>query len=212
MPAQSQGGPGILQQVSPISETYPGAVKQKTPGSPWLYSEETGDIVGVKDPDSSEFYWQRSPLLGVFMDLTTQSDGATPLAMTFNTPTFERGIRVVDGSKIYVDRTAMYCFQLSVHLDNSDSQAHTFSMWGKLNGENLENSRFIYTVPSSHGGVSGTLIPSQNFFVPMAAGDYIEIMWSTDSALVTIATHAAETSPAKPAAPALLLTVDEVAA
>lgn len=186
--------------------------RQKYQGAPWLYDETTGDIVGVKDPDGSEFFFQRVPYLGVFTDMTDQTDGSGAVAMTFDTAAIERGIRLVDDSKIYADRTGLYNWQLSVHLHNVDSQAHYFELWGKKNGVDIPNSRFIYSVPSSHGGVPGTIIPSQNFFIQMNAGDYVQIFWATDDTDVTIAHHDAEVSPARPAAPSLLLTVCEVAA
>lgn len=188
--------------------------RQKYGGAPWLYDESTGDIVGVKDPDGSEFFFARSPDMGLFFDDTNQTDGGAGTAMEFSTAVLERGITMVDSTKIYVRRSAWYNWQLSVHIDNADSQAHTFDLWGKLNGDDIPNSRFVYTVPSSHGGNPGTLIPSQNFYIYMSAGDYVEIHWSSDDGVnVQITHHAAETSPySKPAAPSLLLTVNEVAA
>jgi hypothetical protein len=186
------------------------SVRQKYGGSPWLYDEATGDIVGVKDPDGSEFLWSRRSYLGLFYDTTNQTDGSGAVPMSFNTAAIEQGIRIVDGTKIYADRAGIYNWQLSVHLHNVDSQAHYFELWGKKNGIDIPNSRFIYSVPSSHGGSPGTIIPSQNFFIPMNANDYVQIYWATDNVDVTIAYHAAETSPAKPAAPSLLLTVDEI--
>jgi hypothetical protein len=112
-------------------------------------------------------------------------------------------------TQIQVDRDALYEWQLSVHLHNSDSQAHRFELWGRVNGADIANSRFIYSVPSSHGGDPGALIPSQNFWLALKAGDYVEILWETDDAAVTIAYHAAETG--KPVSPSLLLTVKEIA-
>lgn len=180
------------------------------PNSAFLYHSDTDDIVGVRDPDGSEFYWQRAPRLGLFFDTSTQTDGAGAVAMEFGTQAISRGVSVVDDSKIYVDRAGIYEFQLSTHIHNADSQAHTFELWGKLNGSDIENSRFIYSVPSSHGGVPGALIPSQNFWLQLNAGDYVQIMWEADDANVTIAYHAAEAG--KPISPSLLLTVKEIAA
>jgi lysophospholipase L1-like esterase len=49
------------------------------PGKPWLYDAETGDIIGVKDPDGSEQYFATSrepipagavPVVGQFNELT----------------------------------------------------------------------------------------------------------------------------------------------
>ena len=178
-------------------------------GSTFLYDDTTDDLVGVRDPDGSDFLWLRQPRLGAFFDTTTQTDGSGAVPMTFSTQAVSRGVRVEDGSKIYVDRAAFYEWQLSVHIHNDDSQAHTFTLWGRLNGVDIPNSRFIYSVPSSHGGTPGALIPSQNFWLALAAGDYVEIVWEADSAQVTIAFHAAEAG--KPVAPSLLLTVKEIA-
>lgn len=33
------------------------STRQKSQGSPWLYAETDGDLVGVKDPDGSELFW-----------------------------------------------------------------------------------------------------------------------------------------------------------
>jgi hypothetical protein len=184
------------------------SVRQRS-NSNFLYDADTSDIVGVRDPDGSEFYWQRAPRLGVFFDTGNQTDGSGAVAMTFGTQSISRGVRVEDSSKIYVDRAAIYEFQLSVHIHNVDSQAHSFELWGKLNNVDIPNSRFIYSVPSSHGGTPGALIPSQNFWLPLNAGDYVQIMWETDDADVTIAYHPAEEG--KPISPSLLLTVKEIA-
>lgn len=182
-------------------------------GQTFLY-DDNDDIVGIRDIDGSEFYFARKPDLGVFFDTSNQSAfGGFVSTMFFNTAVIERGVRLVNSltSKLYVDRAGLYNWHLSVHLHNTDSQAHFFELWGRKNGVDIPNSRFIYTVPSSHGGQPGTIIPSQNFWLQLAAGDYVEIMWMSDNAGVTIAYHAAEEGPpAKPAAPSLLLTVDRI--
>jgi hypothetical protein len=184
-------------------------VRQKYQGAPWLYDDTTGDLVGVKDPDGSEFYWQRVPRLGVFFDTSSQTDGSGLVAMTFNTQAMSRGVSVVDGSKIVADRAGLYEFQLSTHIHNSDTQSHTFELWGRVNGVDIPNSRFIYSVPSKHGSTPGALIPSQNFWLALNAGDQVQVMWMAENAAVTIAYHAAETG--RPVSPSLLLTVKEIA-
>jgi hypothetical protein len=174
-------------------------------GTPFVY-DDTGDIAGLRDPDGSELYLV--PRIGVMFDTTTQTDGSGAVPMAFNTEALSRGVTLVEGSKIYVDRTAIYEWQLSVHVHNDDSQAHTFELWGRVNGVDIPNSRFIYSVPSKHGSTPGAIIPSQNFWLALNAGQYVQIMWATDDPLVTIAYHAAEAG--KPVSPSLLLTVKEI--
>jgi hypothetical protein len=177
-------------------------------GSAFLYDDTTDDLVGVRDPDGSEFLWARAPRLGVFFDTTDQTaTGTTP--MTFGTQALSRGVTRVDNSKIYVDRAGIYEFQLSPHIHNTDNQSHIFELWGRVNGTDIANSRFIYSILARHAGNPGTLIPSQNFLLALNAGDYVQIVWATDDAGVTIAYHAAESG--KPVSPSLLLTVKEIA-
>jgi hypothetical protein len=184
-------------------------VRQRS-NSTFLYDDVSSDIVGVKDPDGSEFYWARAPRLGAFFDTSNQTDGSGAVAMTFNNTAISRGVTLVDSSKIYVDRSGLYEFELSPHVHNEDSQAHLFELWGKLNNVDIPNSRFIYSVPSKHGSNPGALIPSQNFWLALNAGDYVQIMWEASDADVTIAYHVAEAG--KPISPSLLLTVKEIAA
>jgi len=176
-------------------------------GTAFIYDDATGDIVGLRDPDGSDLFLV--PRLGVFFATNSQTDGSGAVPMTFTTQALSRGVTLVDSSKIYVDRDGVYEFQLSTHIHNTDSGSHTFELWGRLNGADIANSRFIYSVPSKHGSTPGALIPSQNFWLALKAGDYVQILWETDNVAVTITYHAAEEG--KPVSPSLLLTVKEIA-
>jgi len=188
------------------------SARQKYAGTPWLYDESTGDIVGVKDPDGSEFFFARVSNVGLFYDLTNQASNTSGKALTFSNAGIESGVRLVDSSKIYVDRTGLYNFHLSVHVHNNTTNFDYFEIWGRLNGADIPNSRFMYSCPGRHGSDDGTIIPSQNFWLNLNQGDYVEIYWSASVSGVSVAYHEAEASPARPAAPSLLLTVSEVAA
>jgi hypothetical protein len=176
-------------------------------GTPFIYDDATGDIVGLRDPDGSDLFLV--PRLGVFFATNNQTDGSGAVPMAFTTQALSRGVTLADSSKIYVDRDGVYEFQLSTHIHNTDSQAHSFELWGRLNGADIDNSRFIYSVPAKHGSTPGALIPSQNFWLALKAGDYVQILWETDDVAVAIAYHAAEEG--KPVSPSLLLTVKEIA-
>lgn len=175
-------------------------------GTPFIY-DDTGDIAGLRDPDGSELFLV--PRLGVFFATNNQTDGSGAVPMQFGTTALSRGVSLRSASEIQVDRDAFYEWQLSPHIHNTDSQAHSFELWGRVNGVDIPNSRFIYSVPAKHGNTPGALIPSQNFWLGLRAGDYVEIMWETDNAAVTIAYHEAEQG--KPVSPSLLLTVKQIA-
>jgi len=187
--------------------------RQRYQGAPWLYDEVTGDIVGVKDPDGSEFYFQRASNHGLFYDLADQSDGInTANPIRFNTPVIEQGIRMVDTNKITFDRGGKFKFTLTAQIENADNQAHNFWMWGRINGVDIPNSLTRFSVPSSHGGLPGALVAERSYFGPIDAGQYVQVMWMTDNAQVAFHYQAATTSPERPAMPSVYLSVHEVAA
>lgn len=187
--------------------------RQKYQGAPWLYDEVTGDIVGVKDPDGSEFYWARASNYGLFYDLADQSASInTATAIRFDTPVIEQGVRMVDTNKVTFDRAGKFSFTLTAQIENADSQAHNFWLWGRINGVDIPNSLTRYSIPSSHGGLPGAAVVERSYFGPMAAGQYIQVMWMTDNAQVTFQYNAANVSPARPATPSAYLSVHEVAA
>ena len=189
------------------------AIVQRHSGSPFLHDADTGDIVGVKDPDSSEFYWSRAANYGLFYDLDDQSasiNTATPIR--FNTSVIEQGVRVVDTNKITFDRAGKFSFTLTAQIENADSQAHNFWLWGRINEVDIPNSLTRYSVPSSHGGLPGAVVVERSYFGPMAVGQYIQVMWMTDNAQVTFNYNPANVSPARPATPSAYLSVHEVAA
>lgn len=187
--------------------------KQRYPNAPWLYDDTTGDIVGVKDPDGSELLFQRAANYGYFCDLSDQSDGInTPNAIEFDTTVIGQGISIDSATKITFARGGKFKFTLTAQVENSDSQDHNFYLWGKLNGTNIPNSLTRFTVPSSHGSSNGALVVERSYFGVLSAGQYIEVMWMTDNAAVTLQHTAAQVGPpALPATPSVTLIVTEVA-
>lgn len=148
---------------------------------------------------------------GLFLDTTTQTDGGTAVPMTFNSPYIQEGVHVTDGSKLYVDVTGRYNWQISLQLSNSDTQAQDFDLWGRVNGVDIPFSCTRFTVPSSHGGEPGHLCPALNFWMDLQAGDYVQVMWTATSSQVVIETLPVRTAPVRPAAPGIILTVNQIA-
>ncbi len=124
-------------------------------------------------------------------------------------------------SKLVVTYDGRYNIQFSAQLVNTDSQIHDLDIWFRKNGvlsssADLANSNSRYSVPNRHGGIDGNLIAALNFFIDLAAGEYIEIMWHTFDISTTIqslpAVAASGTSPAVPASPSVIATVSYVSA
>jgi hypothetical protein len=113
-------------------------------------------------------------------------------------------------SKIVVDTAGIYNVQFSVQFVNTDGQIHDTDIWFRKNGVDIANSNSQFSVPNSHGGVDGHLIGALNFFVELAATDYIELMWATQNSGLTIQAIAAQVSPTRPATPSVIVTVARV--
>jgi hypothetical protein len=124
-------------------------------------------------------------------------------------------------SKLVVTYPGRYNIQFSAQLVNTDSQIHDIDIWFRKNGvfsssADIANSNSQYSVPNKHGSIDGHLIAALNFFVDLAANDYIEIMWHTYNTATTIqalpAVSASGTTPAIPATPSIIATVAYVSA
>lgn len=177
-------------------------------GTPFIYND-AGDIAGLRDPDGSDLYLV--PNVGVFIDTTDQTAGAdTAKAMTFNTAQMQRGVTLSTGSRLTVDRQATYNVQFSAMFSNPESSAYAVSVWAAVNDVAMPDSCTDLTVPSKHGQVNGKAVASWNFFLDLNAGDYVELYWSTPFATVFIEHQDVRTSPARPAIPSVILTVNEV--
>lgn len=186
-------------------------VKQKYGGAPWLYDEDSGDIVGIKSPDGSELLIMRIPYVGSFCDVSNQTASAnTATAMECDTTLISHGVSVVDATKFTVTRKGTYNLQFSAQFTNSDSSAHRISVWLAKNGDDVADSCTDISVPAKHGDDNGAAVAAWNFFVELEPLEYVEIMWSTPDAKVTIPYVGERTTPVRPAVPSIIVTMNEI--
>lgn len=159
---------------------------------------------------------------GSFYDTETQSDGAdTPNAVqldsTFVNDTLGFSIQNnASGSptRVTAEYPGVYNFQFSLQLENTDNSQHEVAIWARLNGTDIDNSAGLVTVPArKSASIFGYAIAAWNYVLSINSNDYFELMWATNSTLVTIPATAAQTSPyARPAVPSTILTVAFVSA
>lgn len=169
---------------------------------------------------------------GVFLDNTTQTAAVdTPTAITFDTTDIASGFTrgstnwvdtlgnswatpggdlwiapYGDSANIYAANSGLYNFQFSLQLRSSTSAARSVFIWPRVNGVDVLNSCSEWTIKSN----SEAYVPSWNFLLSLAAGQYFQLMWTADGAGVTISHTAAITSPyARPAIPSIILTVTQ---
>lgn len=158
-------------------------------------------------PYSAAAFADKIPF-GAFQDSTDQTAASTTVAypVTFDTTDFSNGITLSNSSRINFKNAGIYDVQVSVQLANDDPQVEDVDLWFRQNGTNVPSSNSRFSVDSKHGGVKGHALAVLNFFVELAANDYIEVVWRTSSLGVIIEHIAAQTSPTRPVTPSVILT------
>jgi hypothetical protein len=164
-------------------------------------------------PKSAAAFADTAPY-GAFQDSTDQTAASTTTAypMTFNTTDFSNGVYLSNSSRMNVRNAGIYNVQFSVQLENQDNVQHTVDIWFRKNGTNITASNSKFTVPArKSASIFGHVIGAINYFVELAANDYIEIVWRTESTDVSLEQTPAESSPTRPATPSVIATMQYVA-
>ena len=178
-----------------------------------LYDERiSSDTKIVLVPYSASAFTDSIPY-GAFQDSTDQTAASTTVAypMTFNTTDYSNGVYLSNSSRLNVRNAGVYNLQFSAQLENQDNAQHTVDIWFRKNGTNIANSNSQFTVPArKSASIFGHVIAALNFFVELAANDYVEIVWRAEDTLVSIEQTAAQTSPTRPATPSIIATMQAI--
>jgi hypothetical protein len=142
-------------------------------------------------------------------DQTATANTAT--LMTLNTTDFSNDVSI-SSSKVTVVHAGIYNLQFSTQFQNIDTQLHDVYIWLRQNGTDITGSTGFVSIPNSHGGTPGHSIIGWNYFLNMAANDYVEIYWSPTSADVSIQHLAASGTPTKPSTQSVVATLSFVSA
>jgi len=143
---------------------------------------------------------------GAFHDSTTQTAAVinTAYPITLSATDISFGVtRGTPTSRIYVDRPGAYNFQFSMQLNKTSAAAKKVWIWYRLNGVNAADSATEVTL----AGSSAAIVAAWNFVLNMNAGDYFELVWSTDDTACQIVSLAS-VAPV-PAIPSVILTVTD---
>jgi len=169
------------------------------------------DSVIIFVPASAAAFADSAPY-GAFQSLVDQTIASanTAYAMTLDTTDYSNGVTLSNSSRVNVKNSGVYNFQWSGQFQNTDSQEHDVSVWLRKNGTNIVGSTGFIGIPSSHGGIDGHIVVGWNYFLELAANDYIELYWSAPSTQVSLQFYAAGTSPTRPTTASLIATMNLV--
>jgi len=150
---------------------------------------------------------------GAFQDGTNQTAANTTTAypVTFDTTDFSNGVTLSNSSRLNVAQPGLYNLQFSIQVKNTTNSSQDIDFWFRKNGTDIakSNSRFGMPARKSSGDPSHGIV-ALNFFVSLAANDYVQIVWRTSDVAVTIETFAAGTSPTRPSVPSVIATMSFV--
>jgi hypothetical protein len=150
---------------------------------------------------------------GAFQDSTDQvaANTTTAYAITFNTTDFSNGVTLSNSSRLNVSQAGIYNLQFSIQFKNTTNDGQDVDVWFRKNGTNIANSNSRFHPPArKSAGDPSHLIAALNFFVSLAANDYIEIMWRTTNVGVSIEHFDVSSSPTRPAVPSVIATLSFV--
>ena len=142
-------------------------------------------------------------------DQTATANTAT--LMTLNTTDFANGVSI-SNSKITVATAGIYNLQFSTQFQNTDTAFQDVYIWLQQNGVDITGSTGFVSIPNRHAGMDGHTIVGWNYFLSMAANDYIEIYWSVPNVNVNIQHLAASGTPTKPSTQSVVATMSFVSA
>jgi hypothetical protein len=176
-----------------------------------LYFNQLDKILGQLNA-SNQAATINVPYLAVQDTISHTVTANTANAMTFDTVDYSNNCSLVSSSQLKVTYAGIYNLQFSTQFQNTDTQEHDLSIWLRKNGTDIAGSTGFVSVINKHGGVNGHAIVGWNFYVSLAANDYIQLYWSTTNAAVTIQAYAAGVSPTRPATASNVATLTFVSA
>lgn len=161
-------------------------------------------IAGVSGPAGPTW----TGYYGSFSDSTTQTILAdTATAMTFDTTEHASGVSLgTPSSRIVIAHAGVYNVQFSAQMDKTDSGTDLATIWLRINGTDVPRSATSVTL----SGNNTKLVAAWNFVDVLAAGQYIELMWSTPDSGIRLYAQGPQTGPVRPAIPSVILTVTQV--
>jgi hypothetical protein len=138
------------------------------------------------------------------VDQINTANGTLP--MTLNTTDFESDISVVSGSRITMANAGKYniAFSAQFHNTGGGGSGTVVNIWLAKNGNPVPDSSTRVTVNTN----SPYVVSAWNFFVNAIAGDYYQIMWTTNNANIILERE--DANAIHPAIPSVIITVNQV--
>ena len=197
---------GDLLYASPtvagaLTNVKPTAPDNVIPLAACITSDATTGMIFVRPTIQQMQYY------GVFVKTTDQSPAATntEYLLTFDSTEISNGVSIgTPTSRIVVPASGLYRLDANLQLTSGSSSAKNVWVWFKKNGTAIPNSARLVTSDLNNGYIPLAMQEP----VSLAANDYIELAFASDSTAVTVDNVAATAF--APSAPAVILFVTQV--
>jgi|688.fasta_scaffold286891_3 hypothetical protein len=149
---------------------------------------------------------------GAFSSDADQTGSITAgTAMTFTSTDITGGVTLASSSRLTAPVTGDYNVQFSAQFENIENTQEIVTIWFRINGVDVPKSATNVTIPARKtSNIYGYGVASWNIFLSMTAGQYVEIMWLPAVATVTLQALPASVTPAYPAIPSVIATVNQI--
>ena len=142
--------------------------------------------------------------LGQDADITAAAAN-TAYAITYDTPAMADGISLgTPASRIVFEEGGTYLLAFSAQITSTSSSTVDFRFWPRVNGSNMPGS----TIRANLHQNDASFVVSRSAVFQMAAGDYLEVMWATDSTSGFL--QAAAATAYAPATPSTSLSITRI--
>lgn len=161
----------------------------------------TDGVIFVRPTIQQQLYY------GEFSKVDSQSPAVinTAYPLTFTNTQIANGVTIGGTtSQIIVAQAGLYNTNVSVQITSTNASQKAVRIWLRLNGTtDVPNSARLVSLTLN----GGYLIATINQVESLLAGDFIEVMYASDSTAISIATVAATAY--APAAPAAIITITQ---
>ena len=207
--------------ASTASYALNGGVTQIIAGTGVVISPSNG-LGNVTVNSTAASYNTATGSYGSFYDTGSQTavSATTIYSMSLSTTDISNGVYISGSTDPYntyvkVTNAGVYNIQFSAQFRNAGNNPVDVTVWVRKNDgssvNDIADSSGICTVPAKKGATPGQIIISWNYYISLAAGDFIQLLWHTDTNNdVTLETIAAGVSPTHPRTPSLILTAQRV--
>ena len=184
-----------------LTNVKPTAPNNVVPIAAVLQVGTTDGVIFVRPTIEQQIYY------GEFTKLDTQTPAAanTAYALVFTDTEIANDVSLgTPASRVVIANAGLYNISVSVQITSTNSSQKSVWVWlRKNNTADIPNSARVASITLNNG----YLVVSLNEVVSLLAGDFIEVMYASNSTNVSIATVAATAF--APAAPAVILAVTQ---